>query len=133
MKREVEQIVADMIRASNTSVVILLLTVNSVSAELKFNGVLLNSGEYGAQMVDFAWQRTGSWSHLSSSGDGVFIDEDGSLWAAGRDGVGQNKRGYIYKYSKDGKVAGKYCIEENRSLLSKIAGGGKRISVRVSS
>ena len=92
MKRKIEQVIAGMVRASNISIVILLLTVSSVSAELKFDGVLLNSGEYGEQIVDFAWQRTGSWSNVSSGGDGIFIDEDGFLWAAGKDGVGQDKK-----------------------------------------
>jgi len=89
---------------------------------LRFDGVLLNSGEAGPQLVDFAWQQTGTWEHSSSGGDGLFFDRQGNLWAAGADGVGKSLDGYLYQYSPVGRVLARYLIGSKLSLASKLAG-----------
>jgi hypothetical protein len=92
------------------------------AAGLHYDGTLLNSGEAGPGLVDFAWQQTGDGGHTSIGGDGLFFDREGNLWTAGADGVGQALDGYLYKYSPQGHVLAKYLIGSKLSLASKLAG-----------
>ena len=90
-------------------------------AEMTYSGVVLNSGEAGASLVDFVGVREAPWAYTSDAMDGVFVDKDGSVWAAGANGVGEQRQGFVYKYSPQGRVLARYALGAGRWLGSKIA------------
>ncbi len=99
----------------------LFLSLGTASAEMRYSGVVLNSGEAGASLVDFVGVRDQPWACASDAQDGVWIDGDGNVWAAGANGVGAEKMGYLYKYSPAGRVLAKYALAPEVWLGSKIA------------
>ena len=88
---------------------------------MTYSGVLLNSGETGASLVDFVGVRNLPWAYTSDAMDGVFVDRDGSVWAAGAAGVGEQRLGYVYKYSPEGRVQARYLLGPDLFLASKLA------------
>jgi len=101
--------------------VIMPALVVPVQGAITFSGVLLNSGEAGASLVDFVGVRNLPWAYTSDALDGVWVDRDGSVWAAGAAGVGEQRLGYVYKYSPEGRVQAKYLLGPDLFLASKIA------------
>lgn len=93
----------------------------NAAAEMRFSGVLLNSGEAGASIVDFVGVREAPWAYASDAMDGVWLDPEGNVWAAGAAGVGPEKTGHVYKYSAQGRVLAKYALGPGLWLGSRIA------------
>jgi len=94
---------------------IFLLVSSFTFSKVNFSGIIGNSGAEGNSFVDTGYCKFAPWQDtMWLGGDGIYLDKGENIWAAGRNG-------YIYKYSKEGKVLERYFLGKNLILCSKIA------------
>lgn len=93
---------------------IICFLANFSFSEIVFEGVIGNSGEYGETLSDVP-------TYGIYGTTGLYKDKDGNFWTAG-------KPGYIYCYSKEGKVIGRYAFKETGAWLGRWVAHGRIVS-----